>query len=224
MVGHQLGETRDLVQQAESSGLKCTVDAHAGIEVQHAGDRVEVEEVFVVECGQRPHHVDQLDVVGRLVVVLRHQPPVFLDATDELLELEHHQPAVGAELDHVALDLVGDPPHHLGTLEHGRDIPHGDEVFHLQRGERSAHRVEPRLVPGEDLQRLVGARQDARDGFEGVLLAAPVDGDQRHVLRHGEHRYVELPTDPFRGAVAGAGLRRRDVGIGHEMHVGARHP
>ena len=36
---------------------------------------------------------------------------------DELVELEAEQPAVGAELDDVAGDLVVDPAHHLEALD-----------------------------------------------------------------------------------------------------------
>ena len=166
----------------------------------------------------------ELEPAGRLEVVLRHQAAVLLDAADELLELQHHEAAVGTELDDVALDLLGDAPHHLGALQHGGDVAHGDEVFDLERGQRAAHRIEPGLVAAEDLQRLVGAREHPRDRLERVLLAASVDRDQRHVLRHGDHRDVELAADALGGAVPGAGLRRGHVGIGHEVHVGAGHP
>ena len=159
----------------------------------------------------------------RMEVVLGHQAAVFLDAADELLELEHHQPAVGAELDDVALDLLGDSAHHLGPLEHGGDVADGHEVLDLERRQRTAHGVEAGLVAGEDLQCLVGPGEHPGDRLERVLLAAPVDGDERHVLRHRDHRDVELASDPLGGAVAGTGLRGGHVGVGDEVHVGPRH-
>ena len=41
--------------------------SRAGVrrQVQHAGDRAQVEEVFVVELGELGHHVEQLAVVAR---------------------------------------------------------------------------------------------------------------------------------------------------------------
>ena len=70
--------------------------------------------------------------VGVLVeVVLDDEAPVVLHAAHELLELQLHEAAVDAELDDVELDLLGDPAHHLGALEHGDDVAHGDEVFDL---------------------------------------------------------------------------------------------
>ena len=54
----------------------------------------------------------------------------------QLLELEPDEPAVDAELDDVALDLLGDAPHHLGALQHDDDVADGDEVLDLERRER----------------------------------------------------------------------------------------
>ena len=53
-------------------------------------------------------------------VVADDQLAVLLDAGDQLVELQDEQPAVGAELDDVALDLVGDPAHHLQPLGDAR--------------------------------------------------------------------------------------------------------
>ena len=92
--------------------------------------------------GERAEHVDELEIVRRLEVVLGNQAPVVFHSADELVELEHHEATVGTELHHVALDLLGDPAHHLGALQHGGDVADGDEVFHLECGQRTAHRVE----------------------------------------------------------------------------------
>ena len=109
--------------------------------------------------------------VGRLdEVVPAHEPPVVVDAAGELLELQLDQTAVVAELDDVALDLVGDAPHHLGALQHGGDVAERHEVFDLERRQRAGHAVEARLVAAEDLQRLVGAGEHAGDGDERALV------------------------------------------------------
>ena len=89
------------------------------------------------------HDVARVEVGCRLEVVLGDEPTILLDATDQLVELQHDQPAVGAELDDVPLDLLGDPPHHLGPLQHRRDVADRHEILDLQCGERTAHGVEP---------------------------------------------------------------------------------
>ncbi len=56
-----------------------------------------------------------------------------LDAGEQLVELQTEQPAVGAELDDVALDFTRDATHHLKALGHRGCVAHGDEVFDLER-------------------------------------------------------------------------------------------
>ena len=80
------------------------------------------------------------------------------------------------------------------------------------------------LVAAEDLQRLIGAGEDARRAVEGLLVALVVHGDDAHLLGHGDDRDRDLAGDPLGGAVPGAGLVGGDVGVGHEVHVGARDP
>src|SRR3954468_15774138 len=63
VVGHELGQLRDLVQQAEAARLQRAVDPDLGIEVQHPGDEVEVEELFVLELGEQGHHAHELEIV-----------------------------------------------------------------------------------------------------------------------------------------------------------------
>jgi hypothetical protein len=46
--------------------------------------------------------------------------------------LQQHEAAVDAELDDVAVELLGDAPHHLGPLQHGHDVAHGDQVLDLE--------------------------------------------------------------------------------------------
>ena len=49
-------------------------------------------------------------------VVAGDELAVGVDAGHQLVELQGEQPAVGAELDDVAGDLVGDAAHHLQPL------------------------------------------------------------------------------------------------------------
>ena len=95
-------------------------------------DFAEVEQRLGVEVGELDHHVDETPVRPVDEVVLGDEPAVVLDAAHGLLELEQDEPAVGAELDHVALDLLGDAAHHLGPLEDGGDVAHRDEILDLE--------------------------------------------------------------------------------------------
>ena len=118
--------------------------------------------------------------LGRLdEVVLAHEPQVGEHAAGELFELELDEPTVEAELDDVALDLLGDAAHHLRALEHGDDVADRHEVFDLERRERAGHAVEARLVATEDLQRLVGAGEHARDR-DRASACCPGSAPTRH--------------------------------------------
>ncbi len=131
------------------------------------------------------------------------------------------QPAVGAELEHVVLDLARDPGDHLEALgDHGH-VAHGDEVLDLQGGERAGDLVEAHLVALEGGQRLVRAGEDLARALEHVAGLADVRRDDLHGLRHRDHREAGLPGDPVRGAVPGAGLLRGDGVVGHQVHRGA---
>ena len=121
--------------------------------------------------------------LGRLdEVVLADEAQVGEHAAGELLELQLDEPAVEAELDDVALDLLGDPAHHLRALQHGDDVADRHEVLDLERRQRAGDAVEARLVAAEDLQRLVGAGEDARDAVERLLVALVVHRDDAHLL------------------------------------------
>ena len=137
------------------------------------GDGGEVEQLERVERVEVVEHV--LDRPGPAAgggrqVVAGDQLTVGLDAGDELVELQREQPAVGAELDDVALDLAGDPAHHLEPLGDGGDVAHGDQVLDLQRRQRAGHLVEAQLVALEGGQRLVGPGQDLGRVLEHVAL------------------------------------------------------
>ena len=171
--------------------------------------------------GQRLEGLVEVPRSSSSEVVLDDQAAVVLDAAHELVELEADEPAVDAELDDVALDLLGDAPHHLGALQHGARRRAAVTRSSTSSGrERGRHVVEAVLVALERLQGLVGPVEQARDRLERVLLVADVDGDDRHVLGHRDHRHVDRAGHPLGGAVAGAGLRRRHVGVGHQVDVG----
>ena len=175
----------------------------------------------VLEVGERLERLVDVPVGVLVEVVLDHEAPVFLDAAHQLVELEAHEAAFGAELDDAELELLGDPPHHLGALEHVDDVAHGDEVFHLDGAQAGGDLVEPVLVALERLDGLVGAGEQLRDRLEGVLLVAGVHRDDRHVLGDRDHRHVDRAGHPLGGAVPGAGLRGGDVRVRHQVHVGA---
>ena len=67
--------------------------------MQHGGDGLEVEQFLGAQLAQSDHRLAQMP--GGLVVevVLNHEAAIVLDPAHQLLELEAHQPAVGAELD-----------------------------------------------------------------------------------------------------------------------------
>ena len=100
------------------------------------------------------------------------------------------------------------------------DVAHRDEVLDLERGQLRGDLDEAVLVALEGLQGLVGPVEQPRDRLERVLLVAGVDGDDRHVLGHRDHRHVDRAGHPLGGAVPGAGLRRGHVRVRHEVHVG----
>ena len=83
------------------------------------------------------------------------QGPVRFHPCHQFIELQGEQATVGAEFDHVPLDLVGDPTHHLQPLHHGHGVPDRDQIFDLQRGQPLGIRLreaERRLArPGRDL-------------------------------------------------------------------------
>ena len=106
-------------------------------------------------------YVLELGTDGRQVVA-DHQLALGVHAGDQLLELEREQPAVGAELEDVVLDL--------------------------QRREGAGHLVEPELVALERGERLVGAGEDLARVLEDVPGLADVRRDDLHRLGHRDDR------------------------------------
>ena len=157
-------------------------------------------------------------------VVPRDQLPLRLHAGQQLVQLQGQQPAVGAELDDVALDLVGDPADHLQPLGDAHRVPDGDEVLDLQRGQRAGDLVQAHLVALQGGQRLVGPGQDRRRVVHDVPPAVDVQPDDPHRLADRDDREAGLRGDPLRGAVPGAGLLGGDRRVRHQLHGGPHDP
>ena len=128
----RLGQAGDLGEQAEAARLQALLEVELLVgQVQGGADRLEVEQVLGAEVGERLEGLVDVPVGVLVEVVLDDEAPVVLDAAHELLELEPHEAALDAELDDAELDLLGDPAHHLGALQHGDDVADGDEVLDL---------------------------------------------------------------------------------------------
>ena len=128
----RLGQAGDLGEEPEAARLQALVEVELLVgQVQRGADRLEVEQVLGAEVGEGLERLVDVPVGVLVEVVLDHEAPVFLDAAHQLVELEADEAAFGAELDDAELELLGDPPHHLGALQHVDDVAHGDEVLHL---------------------------------------------------------------------------------------------
>jgi hypothetical protein len=155
-------------------------------------------------------------VVHRAVVA-HDQVALGVDAGDQLLQLQAEQPAVGAQLEHVVLDLRMDAGDHLQPLHDRGDVAHGDQVLDLERRQGAGDLVEAELVALERGQSLVRAAQDRPRVLHDVAHRADVEGDDLHRLRHRDHRHAGLAGDPVRRAVSRAGLVGLDAGVGHQV-------
>ena len=220
------GQAGHLAQQAVAARADRGVEGVAADgEAEGLGPGGQVEQLGggqLLEGGQRL--LDGQVGLGDGQVVADDELAVVAEAAGELLELEREQPAVDAELDDVAGDLVADPAHHLEALEHAGDVAHGDEVLDLERRQRAGDLVEAGLVALEGLQRLVGAGQDGAGVLEDVAPAVDVEGDDAHGLADRDHGVAGLLGDPLGGAVPGAGLAGLDRGVGQQLGGGAQDP
>ena len=142
------------------------------------------------------------------------------DADHRLLELHLDQPALGAELDDVALDLDRHAGHELGALEDGEDVVERDAALELERGQAGGDLVEAGAVLVEGRERLVGLGEDRGDLLEDVLGAVDVEGDDLAPLGDGDHERVGLLGHALGRAVAGARLGREDRRVRHQLDVG----
>ena len=173
-VDDRLGQAGDAGQQAVALGLHRGVEVGGAVgEVQHVGHGLEVEQRLGVEAGQAGHGLLEVPVVLLVEVVDDDQAALVLHPGQELLELEAHEAAVDAELDDVALDLLGDAQHHLGALQHHDDVADGDEVLDLERREAVGDLVEALLVALEGLQGLVGPVEQPGDGLRAGASRRP---------------------------------------------------
>src|SRR5206468_3931640 len=92
----------------------------------------EVEQVWVWEARQRLHDGREVLVSSVDEVVLDESGPVSRYADQHLLEQRLDQPALGAELDDVALDFDPHSRDHLGALEHGESVVEGHSSLELE--------------------------------------------------------------------------------------------
>ena len=151
-------------------------------------------------------------------VVADDQLTLGVDAGDELLELQREQATVGAQLEHVVLDLGGDPGDHLQALGHHRDVAHRDEVLDLQGREGAGDLVEAQLVALEGRQRLVGPGQDLPGVLQDVAGLTDVGRDDLHRLGDRDDGETGLAGHPVGRPVPGAGLLGGDGVVGHQVH------
>ena len=155
------GQAGHLGQQPVAEGADRGIQAVAHHrETDASGPGGEVEQVDRVERLKALQGLPDAQIgLGRGQVVADHELTVVAQTTDELLELEAEQPAVGAELDDVVLDLGRDATHHLEALQHGSHVAHRDQVFDLEGGKGRGDLVEAHLVALEGGQGLVGTGQ-----------------------------------------------------------------
>ena len=152
-------------------------------------------------------------------VVVQQRGLVARDADHRLLELHLDQPALGAELDDVALDLDGHARDELGALQDGEDVVQRHAALELERGQARGDLVEAGAVLVQRRQRLVGLGEHGGDLLEDVLRAVDVERDDVAALGDGDDQRVGLLGDALGGAVARAGLRREDRRVRHQLDV-----
>src|SRR3954453_24076316 len=180
----------------------------------------EVEHVLVREPREGVEHEREalLGVLGEVVV--DEGRLVGGDADHRLLELHLDQPALGAELDDVALDLDGHAGHELGPLEDREHVVKCHAALELERGQAGRDLLEAAAVLLERGERLVRLGEDDRDVLEDVLRPVEVERDDVAPLRDRDHERAGLLRHALGGAVAGARLERHDRRVGHQLDVG----
>src|SRR5437868_2414451 len=220
---HQAGQAGDLGQQAEAAGADLGVQSlAAGAAAEDLGHGLQVDQIAggeLVQVGQRlDEGARALYQRGVREIVADDQFAFGVDAGDQLVELQGEQPSVGAELDDISLDLLGDPADHLQPLYDGRDVADRHQVLDLQRGERPGDLVEPVLVPFERRQGLVRLGEDHGRLLQDVPDAVQVEGDDPHRLADRDDREPGLPGHPLRGPVPRPRLVRRNRRIGNQVY------
>jgi hypothetical protein len=101
----------------------------------------------VVEQGVGGERTELGDRPGRTAAAVRQvvthdQLEDRLDRLEQLLELQGDHAPLLTELDDVPVELVGDAPQHLCTLQCQRDVAQGDLVLELARREQVDDLVE----------------------------------------------------------------------------------
>jgi hypothetical protein len=147
---------------------------------------------------------------------------VARDADHRLLELHLDQPALGAELDDVALDLHRHAGDELRALEDGQHVVQRHAALELERGQAGGDLVQAGAVLVQRGERLVGLGQDRGDLLEDVLRAVHIERHDVTPLGHRDHQRVGLLGDALGGAVARARLRRENRWVGHQLDVAPR--
>src|SRR5215207_782064 len=216
----QPGDPAEDAVAAGGDGIVERVDL--AVVARDLGQAAEVQQVLVRQPGDAVERDRERLVVGDREVVVEQRRLVRRDADHGLLELHLDQPALGAELDDVALDLDRHPRDQLGALEHREDVVQRDAALELERGEAGGDLVEPAAVLVERSQRLVGLGEHRRDLLEDVLRAVDVERDDVAALGDGDHQRVGLLRDPLGRAVARAGLRGQDGRVRHQLDVAPR--
>src|SRR6185437_6697311 len=171
-------------QQSVTAWAGCRVQTFGrALQPHRASHGNQVEQVGCRQVGQIGEHLPyRATTPGGRDVVADDQFAVGVDPGHQLVQLQGEQAAVGAELDDLAGDLVGDPPDHLQALRHDGCVAHGDEVLDLQRRQGIGHLVEPHLVALERRDRLVGARQQLAAALQHVPAVPDVQADDPNRL------------------------------------------
>ena len=109
-----------------------------------------------VSAGESLEHLGGLLRLARGLVVVDDRRLVARDVLHELVELHADQAALAAELDAVALDLLGHPRRHLGALDDHEHVVEHDGALELERGQAREALVEA-LAVGLERRRAPGS-------------------------------------------------------------------
>src|SRR5919109_4850041 len=223
LLDDELRQPRDAAQDPVAAGRHGIVKrVDLAVVAEQLGEAPEVQEVLVGQPADLVQRAGECLVAVLGEVVVHERGLVGGGADHRLLELHLDEPALGAELDDVALDLDGHARHELRALEHREDVVQRGAALELERGQAGRDLVEARAVLVERRQRLVGLGQDDRDVLEDVLRAVDVERDDLAPLRDGDDERVRLLGDALGRAVARAGLEGQDRRVRHELDVGHR--
>jgi len=218
-----LGQAGDVRQDPEAARRDRMVER---VDVARIADQLRqplrFQQLPVRECVQSFERELRPRTGSVRVVVVHYGGTLGGHLADQLVQLHPDQPRLGAELDAVALDLLGHPRRHLRALQHDEDIVEHDGVLKLERGQPRQDLVEPLPVGLERRERLIRLREDLGHGIELVTRLRDVHGDRGALLGDGDHERTGLLRDTLGSAVPRARLVRRDRRVGHQLHVRVR--